>query len=765
MDINHLCPNCMRETRGNEDRCGLCGYDLHSKPDNVHALQPYSILQGKYLVGNVIGEGGFGITYIGLDLNLEIRIAIKEFYPNGFVTRESHVSPRITNYTTADPAQYEKWKESFVKEARRLARFSDLPGIVHVRDFFQENNTAYIVMEYVEGKTLKEYLKEKGGRLEVRNTLELMRPVIRSLGRVHEAGIVHRDISPDNIMIQKEGSLKLIDFGAARDFGTEGEKSLSVLLKPGYAPEEQYRSKGDQGPWTDVYAMSATIYRCITGEKPMESMERMRDDRLKQPSSFGIDIASETEETLMAGMAVYAENRIRNMEELEKRLYTGLAGNPGVTTGRVESAASSNKTKMSEAVPLPEQDSGKTVFTADKAIRRKTKLYIVIAACVFGLAVITTVFAMNGRGDPKPDEPTTPMEPTTEPAEIPEPTEEPEPEVTTEPVVTEPPTVTITPEPEPGDSKVTIKALYRDALYDCVYELGYIIERIEFTEMNSDGIPEMLIYYQNSDNDETYKESVYGIREGYAIRLFHTEVDKYNLKISRNGSEAVTFIKNKNNAMYRINNNGYELFRLKRSDSLFGEQLYSLSEHYTANDRDYIPDSKYSWMMVVTEWELDDAVARLTSGMNEDPKHTGIPCYLDRNMSLTAFDDAVRGTVSKCDDPQGLEKEVDVWKPTENEKEKYIGKLYVVYQCVNGMNLYDAPFTSEEYINNKQGPVGAGYHGNQNGDEFLVRAEVENENPESAVKQLYLLKNNCYCTSSSMSVAFIPFYSGHQKFK
>ena len=322
MDINNICPKCMKPMGAEDDFCAHCGYRRGSNENSSnHALKPFTILQGKYLVGNVIGEGGFGITYIGLDLNLEIRIAIKEFYPNGFVTRESEITSIVTNYTNTDNSQYEKWKDSFVQEARSLARFSNLPGIVHVRDFFQENNTAYIVIEYVEGQKLKTYLSGRGGRISVQDTLNMMLPVIQSLAKVHAAQIIHRDISPDNIMIQEDGVIKLIDFGAARDFGTADEKSMSVLLKPGFAPEEQYRSKGNQGPWTDVYALCATIYRCITGEKPPESMERMREDTLKKPSVYGIQISPSEEAAILGGLEVFAEKRIKTMGELEAKLY------------------------------------------------------------------------------------------------------------------------------------------------------------------------------------------------------------------------------------------------------------------------------------------------------------------------------------------------------------------------------------------------------------------------------------------------------------
>lgn len=324
MDINKLCPGCMREVEDRDQTsfCPHCGYDFKNPQVSPHQLQPFSILKGKYVIGRVIGEGGFGITYLGYDLMLEIPVAIKEFYPNGFVTREANVTPQVTIFAGNNAADIEKWRNGFIKEARSLAKFTNLEGIVKVQEFFNENETAYIVMEYVDGITVKSYLKQNGGKLPVEQVLQMMKPVIQSLAKVHETGIIHRDISPDNIMITSSGGMKLLDFGAARDVSGAAEKSLSVMLKPGYAPEEQYRTRGNQGSWSDVYALCATIYKCISGITPVESMERMRNDSLKRPSELGIMMEPYQEEALMAGMAVYAENRIQNMSALHDMLYT-----------------------------------------------------------------------------------------------------------------------------------------------------------------------------------------------------------------------------------------------------------------------------------------------------------------------------------------------------------------------------------------------------------------------------------------------------------
>ena len=358
MDINKMCPGCMQEVedRDNVETCPHCSCNLGQIKSEPHQMQPFTILAGKYLIGRVIGEGGFGIFYIGLDLNLELVVAIKEFYPNGFVTRESNVTTMVSMYAGKNEADVEKWREGFINEARNLAKFSNLNGIVEVRDFFNENSTAYIVMEYIDGITLKQYLKQNGGKLSADQTFEMMEPVIRSMSKVHDAGMIHRDISPDNIMITKYGGMKLLDFGAAREFAGNAEKSLSIMLKPGYAPEEQYRSRGKQGPWSDVYALTATIYKCITGVTPVESMERMREDTLKPPKELGVSISDVQNAAVMQGMAVYAENRIQNMDALHTALYSDKS---------VMTAADPPEVRTEGGQPQP----GTVVNTQDRDIR------------------------------------------------------------------------------------------------------------------------------------------------------------------------------------------------------------------------------------------------------------------------------------------------------------------------------------------------------------------------------------------------------------
>lgn len=288
--------------------------DEKGKKAAIHHLKPGTILNKKYLVGNVLGEGGFGITYVGLDTTLDIKVAIKEYYPNGYVNRNNENSHEITVTTDQQKDFFNKGKERFLVEARSIAKFSREKGVVDVRDYFEENGTAYIIMEFLDGQTLGEYAKQNGN-MSAKELFELMLPVMKSLRKMHSEGVIHRDISPDNIMFLKDGGLMLMDFGSARYYNNE-EKMLSVVLKLGYAPEEQYRKNGVQGPWTDVYGMCATMYRCITGKVPEDALDRLHTDNLKKPSELKIEIPKTFEAILMYGLAVHKENRCKDMDEL-----------------------------------------------------------------------------------------------------------------------------------------------------------------------------------------------------------------------------------------------------------------------------------------------------------------------------------------------------------------------------------------------------------------------------------------------------------------
>ncbi len=303
-----ICYGCM--TMQSREICPLCGYDRNQEVSPVY-LKPGAMLAKKYLIGKVIGHGGFGITYLAYDTVLGIKLAVKEYLVQDYASREP--GGRVVAHAGEAKERFEEGIKRFLEEARNLARFEGNPGIVSVRDFFRANGTAYLVMTYLEGMNLRQHLAEKGPMPYERVRQELLPVITGALTAVHSVGMLHRDISPDNIFLTSQGHVRIIDFGAARQI-MGGAKSMSIILKPGYAPEEQYRSHGKQGPWTDVYAVAATVYRAITGKVPPESLDRLETDNLEPPSKY-CAIPPAQEQVLLKAMSVKAENRYQTMLE------------------------------------------------------------------------------------------------------------------------------------------------------------------------------------------------------------------------------------------------------------------------------------------------------------------------------------------------------------------------------------------------------------------------------------------------------------------
>ena len=319
------CYGCFSQLNDNVDICPFCGFSYSRYSVVKWTLRPGPILNNKYLLGKRLGEGGFGITYLAWDMNLQTKVAVKEYYPSSFVSRD--ITGNGGNYvdktTTGDHGyDFDEGLKKFVLEASILSKFFNLPGIVTVKDFFYENGTAYIVMEYIDGVSLKDYLKGRGGKLSAEETVNLIRPVISSLSVVHNNKLLHRDISPDNIMIQKDGSVKLIDFGTARFFdSSDGEKSMTVMLKHGYAPIEQYSRNAIQSAYTDVYALCAVMYRMITGKAPIEATDRVRSDGLIPIKKISKKTPKVIAAAIERGLSVMPEDRQQSMAELERDLF------------------------------------------------------------------------------------------------------------------------------------------------------------------------------------------------------------------------------------------------------------------------------------------------------------------------------------------------------------------------------------------------------------------------------------------------------------
>ena len=342
--MSEYCPSCMAENTDGAEKCSVCGGDMRAQ-NRQHQLPTMTILEGRYLIGKVLGEGGFGITYIGFDLRLEERVAIKEFYPAGSVTRYAKHSAEVEATSAAGEVLLEREREKFLTEARTMSRFSGESSIVHVKDFFYANSTAYIVMEFIDGETMQRRLKENGPEKDFNKLLDMLRPVMKDLDSVHKAGFIHRDISLSNLMVDKSGSVKLLDFGTAREVSEDGEKSLSIVLKPGFAPEEQYRRHGKQGPWTDVYALCATMYKLCTGVTPEVSVDRLSDDSLEPPSKLGVKINPQQEAVLARGLAVHQEDRIQSVAELLEGLDKAAKGKAVLKPERIDKPKADKKEK------------------------------------------------------------------------------------------------------------------------------------------------------------------------------------------------------------------------------------------------------------------------------------------------------------------------------------------------------------------------------------------------------------------------------------
>lgn len=378
------CIRCM-EPLGADGICPNCsGDESNVSVPLTHFLPAGTVLEGRYLVGRSLGRGGFGITYLGRDLTLNMRVAIKEYYPSTLAVRDGAASPVLAAIDAKAQRSMDDGKRRFLDEARVLAKFHDEPGIVDVRDYFEENGTAYIVMDYLDGKTLKEYLKDT--KLDADTAFALMQPVLDALERVHAEHVIHRDISPDNIMLRSDGTLCLMDFGAAHIMDYADERTVSMVLKSGYAPEEQYRAKGELGPWTDIYALCATMYRAITGIAPDESLQRLVGDEMKWPSEMGAEISEAQERILKRGMAPRHADRYQSIADMKADI------------ARIGKTADSPDVAASGAVNLPDNltgtaESGETE-PEEKRSHRKRMIAAGCLAAVFALAALLAYYLL-----------------------------------------------------------------------------------------------------------------------------------------------------------------------------------------------------------------------------------------------------------------------------------------------------------------------------------------------------------------------------------
>jgi len=323
MKLETLCLACM-DSDEVDVTCPKCGRPAEWKADSALHLPPGVKLREQYLIGRALGHGGFGITYLGWDTDLARKTAIKEYMPNGVAGRASGATA-VTPFSANTQTEFDWGLEKFMDEARVLARFHNHSGIVSVITFFRANGTAYLVMEYLDGTTFEDFLKRRSGRITWETAMRVINPILDALSAVHAEGILHRDISPDNIYLTRTGQVKLIDFGAARNALGQKSRNLSIILKEGYAPEEQYRTSGMQGPWTDVYAVGATLYHALTGRIPAPALDRQAEaaegkDPLTPPTELGVPLTPESEAALMKALAIRAQDRFQSVQDFKLAL-------------------------------------------------------------------------------------------------------------------------------------------------------------------------------------------------------------------------------------------------------------------------------------------------------------------------------------------------------------------------------------------------------------------------------------------------------------
>lgn len=380
-----FCPACLSRL-SNLSVCPHCGWYRGMGSDALY-LPPGTVVNRPYQVARVLGHGGFGITYLGWDANLQIKVAIKEYMPREFACRDPQ-SGQVLAKSDEAKVQFSAGLNRFLDEARTLAKFQQHPGIVSVLSFFPAFGTGYMVMEYVEGQTLKGYLDQRG-RLNWTQTLDIFMQIMDALRAVHKAGLLHRDIAPDNIYLCGDGRVKLLDFGAARTrLGGDGQSgsAQTVLVKSGFAPEEQYLDDGRQGPWTDVYSLAASMYFCLAGQAPPDAMDRLKQDQLKPLSDYGVVIPPQAELVLLDALAVGSLHRPQSIGSLQKR-FLDLQPKPAA----VQSQAITFKE--------PARTTSKLSFPADSgpSSGRVWWRWPLVGGCVLILFLILLLLGRGGR--------------------------------------------------------------------------------------------------------------------------------------------------------------------------------------------------------------------------------------------------------------------------------------------------------------------------------------------------------------------------------
>ena len=447
----NICYGCMRKLEEGQQICHSCSYDSSLRQNPENTLPEGTVLSRKYLIGRVLGRGGFGVTYLGYDLDLQLTVAIKEYFPREVCHRSSQRYDVRPESGVEDGTVFSKGCEVFLDEARTLAKFNS-PYIVHVRDFFREHGTAYIVMDFAEGVTLKAEMKKNGGKLPYERVLPLMEPVISQLEQLHSENIIHRDIKPENMVLvqEKQGEhLVLLDFGAAREYVLNETRTMTGVVTPGYSPLEQYSQKSRQGPYTDVYALCATMYHAITGVLPPASIERNIDGSvLKTFEECGVIVPKTVEQAIMHGLALKSTERTQTMGQLLAEL------NGANTAERTAEAKNYEMTQKSQPEKQVERNSTQTGSMAqEKDEKRSSAAPKIVAAFVAGILLFAGIYygflRNTGGSEEKQRAAQEIVAVSAEPASVTASTPVPIPTSTPKPNPTSPPTSTPTPTSRP----------------------------------------------------------------------------------------------------------------------------------------------------------------------------------------------------------------------------------------------------------------------------------------------------------------------------
>ena len=458
-----LCYNCFQKKAAAEGPCPYCGFDLaENEAKYPVALRAGTVLNRRYVVGRVLGQGGFGITYLAWDSQLDAKVAIKEFMPGEIAARLEGTTVSVMSADRSEDFAY--GAERFQEEARTLAKFIGNPNIAGVSSYFDENGTSYFVMDYIEGISFKTYIANQGGKVSAEEALDVMIPVLRALTAVHREGFIHRDVTPDNIYITKDGMVKLLDFGSARYSIGDKSKSLDVILKVGYAPKEQYIRRSRQGPFTDVYSCAACFYAAITGFLPPESLERLDHDELVPISQAGIEIPEYLDKAILKGLAVQPENRFQSAAEFLEAIERQRVVKVPVPGGAAAAAPTV----------------GGQVDALIGKVKQKPRLYGAIAAAA---AVVLIAAGVLGGGNSVPDDPGGDLS-AVEGGEVSQQPELPEPE----------------PEPEPVTLTIAGEEHSSNDTYLSLWQVELTAEDIE-TICQMPKLEELSIYECYSDDD------------------------------------------------------------------------------------------------------------------------------------------------------------------------------------------------------------------------------------------------------------------------